>query len=267
MEAMRYPLTYVIILLLICGGKIAPCEARSSSAMGPADAPKKTQGATGGMIQSGERPRIGGEFPSAPTLFRQGRFAEAERQFAWIAKVRHGTTWGERGQYYLAECQYRQKKYVTALDSYERLHVDYPATAYKDDLIRREYEIAQIWLAQTNPLAPADKQLPWTARFDGRIPLLDCGGSALKALEHVLQNGPDGPLADDAAIQIADYHMKQHRYDLAALYYDQFVAGYCRSQFQVRAQLGAIDARIRCYLESFVKSGSSARRRGTQPRK
>jgi outer membrane protein assembly factor BamD len=102
---------------------------------------------------------VDGEFQSAPKLFRMGKFAEAERQLAWIAQVRRGTTWGERAQYYLAESQYQQKKYVQALESFERLYADYPATDYIRELVDREYEIAQLWLAQSDPQALAEKKL------------------------------------------------------------------------------------------------------------
>jgi RNA polymerase sigma-70 factor (ECF subfamily) len=144
-------------------------------------------------------------FKGAFRLIRLGRFSEAERQFAWIAKVHRQTTWGERSQFYLAESQYQQKKYVAAHDSYETLHVDYPATQYKDKLTRREYEIAQIWLAQVDPKEPAEKRLPWSATLSGQVPFIDFGGSALRVLQHVRNIDPDGPFAEAAAIQIADY--------------------------------------------------------------
>ncbi len=116
--------------------------------------------------------------------------------------------------------------------------------------VNREYELAHLWLAQTDPKAPADKKLPWYAHFDNRMPLIDSQGLGLKALEHVRQYQPDGPLADDAAIQIADFHMKHRDYESAALYYDQFIAEYGprKSPFLQDAQLAAIDARMKGYL-------------------
>src|SRR5262249_39324836 len=152
-------------------------------------------------------PQADAEFQAALKLFQQGKLEEAEKQFATIAKKRKQTTWGENAQFYVAECQFQRKKYVAAHDSYEKLYADYPATNYKDKLARREYEIAQIWLAQTDPKAPPEKKLPWTARFDGQLPLIDTQGSGIKALEHVEHNYPDGPMADQAAIEIADFYM------------------------------------------------------------
>jgi outer membrane protein assembly factor BamD (BamD/ComL family) len=194
-------------------------------------------------------PAADAELDGAIKLFQQGKFEEAETQFAKIAKDRKGTTWGENAQFYLAESQFQRKKYVTAHDSYEKLNADYPATAYKDKLTKREYELAQIWLAQSDPQAPAEKKLPWTARFDGRLPFIDTQGSGLRALEHVQHNHPDGPLAEQAAIEYADFHMKHQDYESAAMYYDQYISEYSgkKTEHLQYAQLSAIDARMKAY--------------------
>src|SRR5262249_51110657 len=125
------------------------------------------------MAKPAPDPEADAEFQAALKLFQQGNLEEAEKQFATIAKNRKQTTWGENAQFYVAECQFQRKKYVAAHDSYEKLYADYPATNYKDKLARREYEIAQIWLAQTDPKSPPEKKLPWTARFDGQLPIID----------------------------------------------------------------------------------------------
>jgi outer membrane protein assembly factor BamD (BamD/ComL family) len=201
------------------------------------------------MAKPAPDPEADAEFQAALKLFQQGNLEEAEKQFATIAKNRKQTTWGENAQFYVAESQYQRKKYVAAHDTYEKLYADYPATNYKDKLTRREYEIAQIWLAQDDPKAPAEKKLPFSAHFDGQLPIIDCNGSGLKALEHVEHNYPDGPLADQAAIEIADFYMKHQDYETAAMYYDQFIQLYApkKSRHLQYAQLSAIDARIKAY--------------------
>jgi hypothetical protein len=238
-------LACVAALLAACGGTIgAESVAQPSFRVVADDAVKKSQEAAGLPV--------GGDFQGVFELFREGRFAEAERRFAWIARVRKNSTWGERAQFYLAECQFQQKKYVGALESYERLHDDYPATDHLDALVHREYEIARFWLAQSEPGLPAAQRLPWTARLGGRLPLSDVRGAALRALEYVEHNNPEGPLADDAAIRIADWYMERRDYATAALYYDQFLEFYGRrkSPLRSRARLGAVEARIRADLET-----------------
>ncbi|MFI5456440.1 MAG: hypothetical protein ACHRXM_13405, partial [Isosphaerales bacterium] len=79
-------------------------------------APKRTPGARSGdpgstlvlgsdgwrpMAKPAKNPQADAEVQAALKLFQVGKFAEAEKQFAKIAKDRKGTTWGETGQYYL----------------------------------------------------------------------------------------------------------------------------------------------------------------------
>jgi tetratricopeptide (TPR) repeat protein len=243
MAGIRHGLACVATLLCVCGGLVTTKSEARSSIVASDDAAKKAQDAA--------RLTVGGEFQGVFELFHQGRFAEAEQRFAWIARVRKSTTWGERAQFYLAECQFLQKKYVSALESYERLHYDYPATSHLDALVSREYEIARFWLAQSDPRLPAAQKLPWTARLGGRLPLSDVRGAARRALEYVERNQPEGPLADDAAIRIADWYMERRDHATAAMYYDQFLEFYGgkKSPLRPRAWLGAVDARIRADLE------------------
>jgi hypothetical protein len=91
--------------------------------------------------------------------------------------------------------------------------------------------------------------LPRVARLDGRLPPFASRKFALEALEHVRHNDSSGPLADDAAIKIADYYMKRHEFDTAALYYSQFVVEYPKSPLCAYARRAAFNARIRSYLK------------------
>ncbi len=199
------------------------------------------------MAKPAKDPAAEAEFNAALTLFQKNQLAEAEKEFARIARKRKGTPVGEDCQYYLAETQFQRKKYVAAHDSFELLHKDYAATDYMDKMVSREYEIARLWFMQSDPDASKENRIPWYGRFDGRIPVLDTEGSALKALEHVRQNDPTGPLADDASRAIADFYAKHEDYDSASVYYEQFMREYPKSPFLHDVQLAAIDTRLRGY--------------------
>lgn len=188
------------------------------------------------------------ELNDAVALYEGGKLSQAESAFAKIARARKETPWGEKAQFYLAESQFRRGKYVAAHESFEKLAADYPGTQRMDDLVSREYEIAQIWMAQGDPKAEDGKKLPWYSRLDGRQPLIDTRGMALKALEHVRHHAPDGPLADDAVMQIAGYHMESGDYETAAIYYDEMISSHPKSPFLHDAHLAAIDSRIKGYL-------------------
>ncbi len=193
-------------------------------------------------------PEADKEVKAALTLVKQGKLDDAEKAFAAIAKNRKGTPWGEKSQYYLAETQLQHGHLVKAHDSYDQLYKDYQGTEYLTKLVQREWELAQLWLAQSDPKTPADKKLPWQARFDGREPFLDVHGNGLRALEHVRHHNPTGELADDAVLRIADEHMAMRDYDSAALYYDQLLIDHPKSPYIQRVQLAVIDARMKAYV-------------------
>ena len=152
------------------------------------------------MAKPAKDPKADAEFQAALKLFQQGKLAEAEKEFAKIAKNRKGTPWGENAQYYLAETQFQRKKYVNAHDSFELLHNDYPATEYLDKLVSREYAIAQLWLAQADPKAPKDKADSLVRPL--RRPAARSStprGTASRPSSTSGTTIPTGPLADDAA--------------------------------------------------------------------
>jgi TolA-binding protein len=236
------------MLPIFLGTIAATSQAHTPSGVVANAAVNNLNNAIGGSGEAIPKLKFDGQIQSAPTLFRDGKYAEAEPQFAWIAKVQKGTTWGERSQYYLAECQYRQKKYVEALESLERLHVDYPATDYIDELIRREYEIAQRFINWTKPPVLTGKKALLQPKVDEGPHGVNFEQLALRALGDVRQHQPSSPLAAEASIKLAEYYMAKGDYASAVAYYDQFVAEYRKHPLCPRARLGAAEARARIFL-------------------
>lgn len=187
------------------------------------------------------------EFDAAKKLFDAKQYDKAEPLFAALAKreLKKGTPWGEKAQYFLAETQYHRERFVAANDNYQRLIKKYPGTEYRDQLVRREYDIAMYWLSDEDPKA---KPLPSKAYYDGRAPMLDAKGYAIRTLEHVRLHDPQGPLADHAALRTADHYHTVGDYEQAAVFYDQLLAEHAKSPLRERAQLSSIDARIKGYI-------------------
>jgi outer membrane protein assembly factor BamD (BamD/ComL family) len=121
----------------------------------------------------------------------------------------------------------------------------YPGTEYVDKIVAREFKIAQYWLSYEDPKA---KPLDWTSHFDGRQPLVDTGSFAVKALEHTRTHDPSGPLADDATLRMADHYHNAGDYESAAVFYDQLLTEYPKSEYRERAQRSTIDAKMKGYI-------------------
>ncbi|WP_435007475.1 outer membrane protein assembly factor BamD [Tundrisphaera lichenicola] len=192
-------------------------------------------------------PQAEAEFAVAKKLFDAGNYAQAEPLLQKMAnrEIKKGGPWGEKAQYYLAETQFRRQLYVKAHDNFEILIKKYPGTDYVDELVQREFQIAQFWLSSEDPKA---KPLPWKARLDGRLPMVDVSSYAIKALDHVRLHDPTGPLADDAALRTADHYHTAGDFETASVYYDQLLTEHPKSPLRERAQLSSIDAKMKGYI-------------------
>lgn len=99
-------------------------------------------------------PETEAEFQAAESAFQQGKFSEAKKTFAKMAKRRKGTPFGESAQFYVAECAFQNSDFVTAHNAYEQLVADYPGTRYLDRVVAREYDIARQWFAASGMQVP-----------------------------------------------------------------------------------------------------------------
>jgi outer membrane protein assembly factor BamD (BamD/ComL family) len=189
------------------------------------------------------------ELSAAMKLINTGQLEAAERILKVVAarETKKGTPYGEKAQYWLAETQFRLQKYVKSEDSFELLIKKYSGTEYYQKLAARQFQIAQIWLSSEDPKA---KPLDWRSRFDGRAPLLDASNYAIKALDHSRQHDPQGPLADDSVLRMADHYHTVGNFDDAALYYDQLINDpeLRKSEYRERALLSSIDSKMKGYI-------------------
>lgn len=187
------------------------------------------------------------ELAEATRLYRQGKHSEAEPRLARLATAKKGTPWGESARFTLAESLYERKKFVAAYDAYELLIKEYPGTKHVDALVAREFAIAKAWLDDEDPNAKPEQKIGLAGRAEGRAPLIDASGFAIKALENVRLHDPAGPLSDDAVLLMADHYFAHKDFESAALYYDQLVTDHPKSEHLRRAQLSSIDAKMKGY--------------------
>ncbi len=172
----------------------------------------------------------------------------------------------EDALFMVGECRFLQKRFSWAQDSYGELIERYPATRHLDVVTRRLFTIAQTWMGfpevsktgevnlasaeavANDPIqASNDFDRPGFFNFTNRTrPVFDTAGRALQALESIWLHDPNGPLADDALMLTANYHLRTNDYVEAARVYQLLREQYPDSPHFKDAFL----------LDSFVRQAS-----------
>ncbi|MFG0333337.1 MAG: tetratricopeptide repeat protein, partial [Maioricimonas sp. JB049] len=214
-------------------------------------------------------------FEDAEKLYRDGNYKEAEKRFRAMAKERryqdntvgaqlrrlfgtetkspldprtsYGDPLEEDALFMLAECQFAQRRYPYAQDSYDELLNRYPSTRHLDDVTRRMFRISQYWLGFSEDAAPPSEKgdvelanhvatldnpspeslpkrrpsamavVPNVA--DRSRPVFDAEGRAIQALRSIWLHDAAGPLADDALMLSANHYLQKGDYIEAARFY------------------------------------------------
>ncbi len=192
------------------------------------------------------------EFDKARALYEADKFADAEKAFKKVKKKYKDKPIEEEAMYMYAESLYAQKKYPNAQDAYGELMKKYTATRYTEKSTQRLYAIAQYWLGNpptsseielaqysegTLNTPEGDKEIPVPRNVaiapnftDKSKPFFDTHGRALQALTAVWLNDPTGPLADDALLTAATYHLRRKDYKEADHFFNILREEYPQSE-------------------------------------
>ncbi len=171
------------------------------------------------------------EYDAAVVKYEQKEYDAAAGEFKALAKKYYDYPVEEDALFMLAECRFAQKRYAWAQDAYDGLIKKYPSSRHLEKSTRRLYAIGAMWLNGddntdtkeliqvsatdvTKPEAvkrkPPPNSVPLVPNLtDKSRPLFDTPGNALKALKSVWLYDPLGPLADDALMLTAVYHIRK----------------------------------------------------------
>ena len=169
----------------------------------------------------------------------------------WDPYSNFGDPIEEDSLYMLAESQFNQKRYSHAQDSYDDLLNRYPSTRHMDDVTRKLFRIARYWLnfdedvndkgelqqiaddeqRRKEQLKPVRGKSSITPNlFDRSRPVFDTDGRALQALRSIWLHDTTGPLADDALMLSANYHLRTGDFTESARLYKLLREQYPDSQ-------------------------------------
>ncbi|MBT6485190.1 MAG: outer membrane protein assembly factor BamD [Planctomycetaceae bacterium] len=214
------------------------------------------------------------ELDKAETLFNDGEYKAAEKRFGQIAKKYKDSQIEEDALFLRAESQFEQKHYPAAQDGYDTLFNKFPSTRYMPQATQRLFTISRTWLRfpevvtsgdieqvnfedpKSSPLPKPDKDQSFQLTravpilpnaFDRTRPVFDTEGRALEALKSIWLHDPTGPLADDALMLTASYHLRKGDHMEAARVYTILRQEYPKSQHLQNAFVLGSHVRLMSY--------------------
>ncbi len=181
-------------------------------------------------------------FDKGEALFKERKYDEAIKYFKEASKRWPDSALQEDALFYLAECYFFSDRYYGASDTYVNLMKKYENSRYLNDVVLRQFAIAQYW-------EQVAKDHAWYALnvTDKTRPYFDPGGNAIAVYNFVRMNDLNGPIADDATMAIANYYFLHNRFEDASFHYEQIRKEHPDSEHQLQAHLLGIRAKLRAY--------------------
>lgn len=181
-------------------------------------------------------------FDKGEALFKERKYDEAVKYFKEASKRWPDSALQEDALFYLAECYFFADRYYRASDTYTELMKKYENSRYLNDVVLRQFAIAQYW-------EEVAKRHAWYALnlTDRTRPYFDPGGNAIAVYNFVRINDLNGPISDDATMAIANYYFLHDRFEDAAYHYDLIRKEHPDSEHQLQAHLLGIRSKLRSY--------------------
>ncbi len=150
------------------------------------------------------------QFGWAMKFYRQNEFKRSAEEFKRLVQHYGDSDLAPEAQYYAGRSYEELGKYYFAFQSYQKVIDDYPYTKRLEEIIEREYKIANVLETKEEPKL-MDIELSMS---------LD---RAIEIYRKIVDNAPFGPYADKSLYKIAEVERRLKRYDKAVEAYDTII--------------------------------------------
>jgi outer membrane protein assembly factor BamD len=154
------------------------------------------------------RTRAKDQLEVAQKAYEAKDYSVAMKAARRTVKVWPLSDYAPQGQYLVARCFEEKKQDERAFKEYQKLLEKYPKAANYDEVIRRQYEIANRYLGGQ-----------WFKLW-GYIPFFPSMEKTAGMYEKVIKSGPYSELAPQAQMKIGTAREKQSNFDLAVKAYE-----------------------------------------------
>ncbi|MFH1837118.1 MAG: outer membrane protein assembly factor BamD [Candidatus Omnitrophota bacterium] len=176
------------------------------------------------------------QYDWAMRFFKQNDFKRAADEFVRLTEYYPESDLSPEAQYYAGRSYEELAKYYFAFQNYQKTVDNYPYTNRMDEIIEREYRIANIF--QT-------KEVPKLMDLE----LSEALDRAVEVYKKVIENSPFGKYADKAAFKMAECYKRMRKYKEAIESYGKIVKDYPESSLVSEAKYQQASTRYEASLD------------------
>ncbi|MBD3380530.1 MAG: outer membrane protein assembly factor BamD [Candidatus Omnitrophica bacterium] len=152
----------------------------------------------------------GEQFDWAMKFYKQNEFERAAEEFKRLVQYYGDSKLAPEAQYYAGRSYEELGKYYFAYQNYQKVIEDYPYTRRLEEIIEREYNIANVLETKEEPKL-MDIELSMSV------------DRAIEIYRKIVENAPFGPYADKSLYKIAEAQRRMKRYDKAIEAYETII--------------------------------------------
>lgn len=157
------------------------------------------------------------QFDWAMAFFQAEDYKKAAEEFEKLIKNYPLSKLASESQYYLGRCREQLEEYYKAYQDYQLVIEKYPYSDRVDEIIEREYEIANLFYTGQK------------AKILG-MAILPAKPKAVEIFAQIVENAPYGKYADIAQFKLGQCYMDMKDYINAALAFKKIIESYPKSK-------------------------------------
>jgi len=178
----------------------------------------------------------GEQFDWAMRLFKQNDFQRAANEFIKLTRHYSDSDLAPEAQYYAGRSYEELAKYYFAFQHYQKTIDDYPYTKRMKDIIKRQYNIANIFQTkETSKLMDLELSMS-----------LD---RAVAIYKKIVENTPFGEYADKSLYKMAECYRRMQKYNEAIEAYERIINDYPESSIASEARYQLAYSKYEASLE------------------
>jgi len=176
------------------------------------------------------------QFDYAMTFYQAKDYQKSAAEFEKLAKQYEYSEYASKAQYYVGLCYENMNKLYIAFQNYQKAIDNFPHIENLDEIIAREFNIANIFASKASPKVLGTE-------------ILTSADRAVEIYKKVAENAPFGKLAEDAHFRTGTTLKKADRFDEAIEAFQKILDDYPNSQFYEKAKFEVADCAYKASLK------------------